>query len=446
MRKSPEKIHAEKIGTYQFIKNEEHFRSAHSKNSKSLKDDFLKTFAKTNYDTNNQKKDLFESGPLSSIFNSQPKAKSKLDREQTQVSTKAKAYSNGSNIRLKTPSQAPFLKDSKSNNTFLKKKIFSDFNSNKENKAGHRNLAKSMSKSSNLITKNRNSQEIKGCFKTVLDLNSNSVRQKSANTSFIRNNRSSVQGSFSSQNQSFTNQPKSMGSVQSIKAESQNPVLIGSISIKEEVTQSQSSNKPGNIKNGAQHGTRSKAKSSERYKESKSIPRSRRDPKIFGSFTNGLATEEESEVLFKSYNTLSRPRTANPFPPEENSYILKGILSPKLSKSQVSRFKQNKGDKKADKAVEQKAQSLNSLKFLNDLLNKRKISYASSDHLRMPKKPTFLETKVNSPTGQFSTGNSKTFHKNDLLDLKIAPQIKKAQGIHCYNVSSSSCSQKHYNA
>ena len=233
--------------------------------------------------------------------------------------------------------------------------------------------------------------------------------------------------------------------MQSTKGE-QNPVLIGTVSIKEEAAQFQSSNKQGNIKNEAHSGTRSKAKSSERYKESKSIPRSRRDPKVFGSFTNGLTTEEESEVLLKSYNTLSRPRTANPFPPEENSYILKGILSPKLSKSQVSKFKPNKGDKKADRSIEQKVQSLNSLKFLNDLLNKRKISYASSDHLRMPKKPTFLETKVNSPTGQFSTGNSKTFHKNDLLDVKITPQIKKAQGIHCYNISISNCSQKHYNA
>ena len=167
MKKSPEKTHAEKIGTHKLTKNEEPFRSNHSKNSKSLKEDVLKTFTKMNYDINKDRKDLSESGPLTSIFNSQPKAKSKLDREQTQISTKVKAYSNGSNIRLKTSSQAPFLKDSKLNNTFIKKKLFSDFTSNKENKAAHRNLAKSMSKSSTLITKNRSSQEIKGCFKTV---------------------------------------------------------------------------------------------------------------------------------------------------------------------------------------------------------------------------------------------------------------------------------------
>jgi len=372
-------------------------------------------------------------------LNSHAKSKAESDKDSIQSSSTASAKLrtkfNTSNQKIKLNSSTNSSQELKSVASGLfKRKITSESNNkeNKEDQAGSRN------KLSSSTIKAPSFQETKGCFRKVFDANATKRSLKTLS----QNNK--TEKSFSNQNRSFASSismNKSLSSIQTNKLEFQNKQANSEeLPIKKKINKRVMSVCKPKVEN--ESSIRSKTKSIDRNKEIKAANRSRDVPKNFSSFNGTLTTEEEGDLLFKSYNALTRPRTANNVQNEENSYVLKGILSPKINKSLVGKPNLNRTQKKPEKVVEPKAQSSNPLKFLNDLLNKRKISYSSSDHLRMPKKPTFLGKKNESPTSQIGSKPAKTISRSDNFETKIAGHLRKGQSQSITNYISPTASQK----
>jgi len=303
--------------------------------------------------------------------------------------------------------------------------------SDKENKAEDRDIAHLRSKKSASVSKKPGSIEPKANCRAISDINANSFIPKSANTSLSRNNRSTVQDG--NQNYSLNTTAKANLSQQHNRLEiDRKPAASDKIITKEDTNQ-----RVGSTKTESQSTGRSKTKSTDQVQASQNLRRCRKTRKNFSSFNSALTAEDEPEFLFKSFtgNTFTRPQTSHTVAIDDNNYVLKGILSPTITKNLVSKGI-NKGAKNNQKAND-KPQPVNPLKFLNDLLSKRKISSGSSDHLRMPKKPTFLENKVGSPGSQLGPKHAKTPSKSDLFETRITNHVsKKAQGVNVGNYAS----------
>lgn len=305
--------------------------------------------------------------------------------------------------------------------------------SDKENKVDEREITTNLrAKKSASISKKPGSSD--NSKRTLSGVDSNSFVPKSANTSLSRNNRSTVQDGH--HNYSLNTTAKiNLSQHASQKAEFDRKFAV---SEKTSAAKDDPSQRLGSTKMDTQSTGRSKTKSSDQTQASQNLRRNRKGRKNFSSFNSTLTTEDEQpEFLFKSFNTLTRPQTSQTVTIDDNNYVLKGILSPTVTKSLVSKgINSSKTPKNGQKAGD-KPQPVNPLKFLNDLLNKRKISAGSSDHLRMPKKPTFLENKTGSPVAQIGPKHTKTPSKSDLFEARITNQVnKKAQGVNASNYAS----------
>jgi len=411
---------------------------SHNKTPSMAKAEATKNILKIYPETTKENKEIqFTENPCS-ILNSHAKSKAESDKDSiqsTSASAKLRTKFTTSSQKSKLNSSTNSSQELKSvANGLFKRKITSESNNkeNKEDQAGPRNkLSSSTIKSSGL-------QDNKGCFRKAFESNA----KRSLNTS---SQNSKTEKSFSNQNRSFASSSinKSLSSIQANKLEFQNKqVTSEELPIKKKINKRVMSVSKPKVEN--QSSIRSKTKSIDRSKEMKANNNRSRDVhKNFSSFNGTLNTEEEGDFLFKSYNALTRPRTTNNVQNEENSYVLKGILSPKVNKSLIGgKPNLNKTQKKPEKVVEQKGQPSNPLKFLNDLLNKRKISYSSSDHLRMPKKPTFLGKKNESPTSQIGSKPTKTISKSDNFETKVAGHLRKGQSQSITNYISPTASQK----
>jgi len=412
----------------------------HNKTPSIAKVEATKNIPKVYPETTKENKEIqFTDNPCY-ILNSHAKSKAESDKDSiqsTSASVKLKNKFNTSSQKAKLNSSTNSSQELKSVASGLfKRKITSESNNkeNKEDQAGSRN------KLSSSTIKTPSLQDSKGCFRKAFESNAN---KRSLNTS-SQNNK--TEKSFSNQNRSFASSSmnKSLSSIQANKLEFQTKQGNSEeLPIKKKINKRVMSVCKPKVEN--QSSIRSKTKSIDRNKEMKANNnnRSRDVQKNFSSFNGTLNTEEEGDFLFKSYNALTRPRTTNNVQNEENSYVLKGILSPKVNKSLIGgKPNLNKTQKKPEKVVEQKGQPSNPLKFLNDLLNKRKISYSSSDHLRMPKKPTFLGKKNESPTSQIGSKPTKTISKSDNFETKIVGHLRKGQSQSITNYISPTASQK----
>jgi len=174
--------------------------------------------------------------------------------------------------------------------------------------------------------------------------------------------------------------------------------------------------------------SKTKSKSSERAKDQKQ-PKDRKLDKNFSSFTQNTLQDEETDNIFKSYTIVPRARTANPSFVEEPTSLLKGIVSPKLNKTPINVHEKQKSMKKTDTSEERRINYSNPLKFLNDFIQKTKISHSSSsNHLKMPKPSTFTESKLQQG---FSRGNSKNKYSEVKTDKTKNPLWH--QGINPHN-------------
>jgi len=410
---------------------------SHNKTPSMAKVEVAKNIAKVYPETTKENKEIQFTEGACYILNSHMKAKAESDKDPVQSSsTKLRSKFNTSSQKMKLNSSTNSSQELKSvTGGLFKRKITSESN-NKENKEDQ----ESRSKLSSSTAKSAGLQDSKG-FRKAFDTSAN---KRSLNTSAQNKTEKSFQQS--NPNRSFASINKSLSSIQTSKLEFPNKAAVANsedLPIKKKINKRVMSVSKPKVEN--QSLVRSKTKSIDRNKEMKSgASRSRNVPNNFSSFNGTLTTEEEAEFMFKSYNALSRPRTATNVQNEESSYVLKGILSPKVNKSLIAKPTLNKTQKKPEKVAEQKAQpsNPNPLKFLNDLLNKRKISYSSSDHLRMPKKPTFLGKKNESPTSQIGAKPAKTMLKGDNFETKVSGHIKKGHSQSIANYISPTSSQK----
>ena len=398
------------------------------------------------FDLSKQKKTPMN--PINSILNSQPK--SKLNSEVMKSATL-----NDKTRDIPSPSVKMFQginslnssQDLKQSITFSKKKFLKDLN-NKENKNDKNEITQFDENSFSSQKKNR-FKEGKSFSKTSSEFTTNFNSQKSVGSLHVKS-KPTLQGPFHQHHASLINPIKSLNLVPSSKSEQQNKLSLENSSSKN-FNYKGTPTTPFQVK---PEKSRVITKSTDRNKESKSSERRRKIQKNFSSFTGTLSTEEETELMFKSYcntntnaNTLLRPKTVATPCSEDNNYVMKGILSPKLNKSVVTKQISNSNNVPVVRCEkeQEKPQSSNSLKFLNDLLNKRKISCSSSDHLRMPKKPSFLGKKLESPTAQLIQQKQlKTLTKSDTFEARVTNQIVKKTQTLPKNYYPSPCSSKKF--
>ena len=394
------------------------------------------------FDLNKTKKSPMNQ--INSFLNCQSKPKTNIESvKSSTLAYKTKNISSPSPKVFQPINSLNSSQDLKQTLSFSKKKLIKDSN-NKENKNDKNEITQFDETSFSSQKKNQRSRQGKSFSKTAFELNSNSSSQKSSN-SCIKNHKQVLQGTLTYNSQSFLNPTKSLNLVSSNKSDSQNKFSLETYSSKHALIQKGTpSQTPFQVK---LEKSRTITKSIERNKESKSSDRSRKVQKNFSSFTGTLNTEEETEFLFRNHSNtkpFSRPKTASIVGIEENNYILKGILSPKLNKSLVGKQVNPGPVMKCEKEREEKPQTSNSIKFLNDLLNKRKISCSSSDHLRMPKKPSFLGKKLESPSAQLVHKQNKILTKSDTFEARITNQIVKKTQLIPKGYVPSPCSSKIY--
>jgi hypothetical protein len=134
---------------------------------------------------------------------------------------------------------------------------------------------------------------------------------------------------------------------------------------------------------------RSRTKSAEKNKEKKDKDLN----KIIFSLTQNTTVEDDDNV-YKSYKAISRPKTANPSFVEDPNLYIKNLTSPKICKTPQIEAAKTPITYKIEGHDDKKFVYSNPLKFLHDFMNKSKINHSSSsNHLKMPKKSTFIESK-----------------------------------------------------
>lgn len=158
--------------------------------------------------------------------------------------------------------------------------------------------------------------------------------------------------------------------------------------------------------------------------------------KNFFSFTQNTLPDEEGDSNYNIINQdYPRPKTANPSFIEEATPLIKSILSPKFCKT--PQIETNKSLGSSIKQDDKKILTTNPLKFFNDFLNKSKHSNInSSNHIKMPKKYTFTESKQNESNNNSNYGNKLKQDKEKTL-VKTNIQVNNSNIHGCFsNISS----------
>jgi hypothetical protein len=257
----------------------------------------------------------------------------------------------------------------------------------------------------------RQSQDIKNSFRSLL--NPSSVRKPTKSTNAAQKNKSLVHD---------TQKNKSLALGGEKKGSLKNSFVDKHFSPRVDLDKINLNQKLENY--------RAKSKSSERGLNS---TKERKFDKNFSSFTQNTLQDEEYDTIYKSYNLMPRPRTANPsFVEEHQTPLIKGIVSPKIAKTPNMTYIKPASAKECGGTEEKKVTHSNPLKFLNDFIQKTKITHSSSsNHLKMPKTSTFSESKPQI----LSRGNSKNKQENRELKNTVKNSLIQ-QGVNPHNYTS----------